>query len=94
MFDPPRHLDDKIIQISYVEPSITAGIREKLEKRPVVPFTIHVADERAVGVPTPDHAHVQPNRARIVVFTEDGALHILPGLLISGITVNSEQSTS
>ncbi len=73
---------------------MTADIREKLDERPFVPFTIHVADGRTFAVPTPDHAHVQPNRARIVVFTEDGALHILPGLLISGITVDSGQRTS
>jgi len=72
---------------------MTRDIREKLEERPFLPFKIHVADGRAFTVPTPDHAHVQPNRARVVVFTEDGALHVLPGLLISGITVDSEKST-
>jgi hypothetical protein len=72
---------------------MTKDIREKLEERPFAPFTIHVADGRTVAVPTSDHAHVQPNRARVVVFTEDGVLHVLPGLLISGITVDSEQST-
>ena len=73
---------------------MTADIREKLEERPFVPFTIHVADGRMFPVPTPDYAHVQPNRARVIVFTENGALHVLAGLLISGITVDSEQSTS
>ncbi len=72
---------------------MVADIREHLNAQPFVPFVIHVADGRAFRVPTPDHAHVQPNRARIVVFSEDGALHILPGLLISGIAVDSEQPT-
>jgi hypothetical protein len=67
-----------------------ADVRERLGIRPFVPFTIHVADGQSYRVPTPDHAHVWPTRARVSVFTEEGALQILPGLLISGITVDSE----
>jgi hypothetical protein len=73
---------------------MTVDIRERLGTRPFVPFTIHVADGREFRVPTPDHARVWPNRARISVYAEEGAMEILPALLIMGVTVDSEQSTS
>ncbi len=69
-------------------------VREKLHAQPFVPFTIHVADGRVFRVPTPDHAHVWPTRARVTVYAEDGGQQILPGLLISGITVDSENGAS
>jgi len=72
---------------------MTVDVREHLNARPFVPFTIHIADGRSFRVPTPDHAHVWPTRARVSVYTDDGPEHILPGLLISGITKDSDGST-
>jgi hypothetical protein len=68
-----------------------ADIRERLDARPFVPFTIHVADGREYRVATPDDAHVHRNRARVSVFTKDGREFILPALLISGIGIDAEQ---
>jgi hypothetical protein len=65
-------------------------IRERLDARPFVPFTIHVADGRQYRVERPDDAHVHSNRARASVFTDDGREFILPALLISGIGVDPE----
>jgi len=62
-------------------------VRERLESRPFTPFTIHVADGREFQVPTPDHAHVWPNRARVSIYTDEGLECILPALLISGVDV-------
>jgi hypothetical protein len=67
-----------------------ADIRERLDARPFVPFTIHVADGREYRVATPDDAHVHCNRARVSVFAEDGREFVLPALLISGIAVDAE----
>jgi hypothetical protein len=67
-----------------------ADIRERLDARPFVPFTIHVADGREYRVATPDDAHVHSNRARVSVFAEDGREFVLPALLISGIAVDAE----
>jgi hypothetical protein len=67
-------------------------IREHLYARPFVPFTIHVADGRSFHVPTRDHAHVWPSRARVSIYTDEGPEQILPGLLISGITVDTDGS--
>jgi hypothetical protein len=65
-------------------------VRERLDARPFVPFTIHVADGREFRVPTPDHAHVWPSRARFSIYTDRGLECILPGLLISGVDVQAD----
>jgi len=62
-------------------------VRERLESRPFTPFTIHVADGREFQVPTPDHAHVWPSRARVSIYTDEGLECILPSRLISGVDV-------
>ncbi len=67
-----------------------ADIRERLDARPFVPFTIHVADGREYRVERPDDAHIHSNRARVSVFADDGREFILPALLISGIAVDPE----
>jgi len=69
---------------------MTTDIRERLKAQPFVPFTIYVADGRELRVPTPDHAHVDPTRPRVAVFTEEAGLHILPALLISGVSIDPE----
>jgi hypothetical protein len=65
-------------------------VRERLTVRPFVPFTIHVADGREFHVPTPDHAHVWPTRARVSIYTDEGLECILPSLLISGVDVQGD----
>jgi hypothetical protein len=71
---------------------MSADVRERLQTQPFVPFTIHTADGREYRVPTPDHAHVYPNRSRVSVYSEDGREFILPSLLISGLGVDSERA--
>ncbi len=51
------------------------------------PFALHVADGREFQVPTPDHAHVHPNRKHVSVYTDVGLLDVPPTLWISGLTV-------
>jgi hypothetical protein len=65
-------------------------VRERLDARPFVPFTIHIADGREFRVPSPDHAHVWPSRARVSIYTDQGLECILPGLLISGVDVQAD----
>ena len=72
---------------------MTLDICEHLNARPFVPFTIHVADGRSFHVATPDHADVWPTHARVSVYINEGPEQILPGLLISGITIDSDGST-
>jgi hypothetical protein len=65
-------------------------VRERLGARPFTPFTIHVADGREFQVPTPDHAHVWPSRARVSIYTDEGLERILPAVLISGLDVQAD----
>jgi hypothetical protein len=65
-------------------------VRERLGAQPFTPFTIHVADGREFQVPTPDHAHVWPSRARVSIYTDEGLECILPALLISGLDVQAD----
>jgi hypothetical protein len=65
-------------------------VRERLEARPFAPFRIQVANGREFFVPTPDHAHVWPRRARVSIYTDEGLECILPALLISGVDVQAD----
>ncbi len=67
-----------------------ADVKDLLAARPFTPFTIYIADGREVRVLSPDHAHIHPTRARVVVYSEDGRTHFFPPLLMSGVTVDSE----
>ncbi|HYR57583.1 MAG TPA: hypothetical protein VEO95_03090 [Chthoniobacteraceae bacterium] len=65
---------------------MTGEIRELLETRPFVPFTIHLGDGSAIRVPTEDHILVLPNNARVIVATDGDDYHIIAPLLISHLT--------
>lgn len=67
---------------------MTSDIRQRLDAHPFAPFTVHVADGREYHIPTPDHAHVHPNGARVSIFTDDGREFILPELLLSGLALD------
>jgi hypothetical protein len=69
---------------------MVVDVRERLGAQPFIPFKIHVADGREFHVPTPDHAHVWPGRARVSIYTDEGLECILPALLISGIDVQAD----
>ena len=62
-------------------------IKLRLADQPFKPFTVHVADGREFHVPTPDHAHIHPNRKYVSIYTNAGLLSVLPMLLLSGVTV-------
>ncbi len=68
---------------------MTADIRDLLKAEPFIPFTIHVADGREYRVPTPEHAHVLPSGGRVLVVTDNARQTILPGLLLSGLALES-----
>ena len=61
-------------------------IRRHLETFPFVPFTINMADGRKVQVPTRDHIAFLPTR--VIVTHDDGSWDVLPGLLMSGLTID------
>jgi len=63
-------------------------LRRLAKQAPFIPFTIHMADGRQFRVQHPDHLFVG-QRFHAVLEQDDGTLEILPGLLISGLTLHA-----
>ncbi len=62
-------------------------IRKHLEEQSFAAFTIHMADGRNIRVPTRDHLLLVGSRAIVSLDNED--YEILPGLLMSGLSVDA-----
>jgi hypothetical protein len=60
-----------------------AGIREALHKVPFEPFSLKLADGRALSVRHPDFVALNPRR--IVVIHDDGSWNVVEPLLIVSI---------
>jgi len=69
-----------------------AGIREAVHKQPFEPFTIRLADGRALPVPHPDFVAV--GNRRIVVVAEDDSWSVIEPLLIVSLDSNGRASRS
>ena len=67
-------------------------IRKHLEQQPFVPFTIHMANGRHIRVPTRDYILMVGSRAIVSLATDD--YDILPGLLMSGLSVDASASVA
>ncbi len=66
-------------------------IRAHLQEDKFIPFTIHMADGRNIHVPTRDHIALSP--ARAIVTYDDDRWVVLPGLLMTGLTVENAATT-
>jgi hypothetical protein len=73
---------------------MTGDIRQLIQARPFVPFTIHTADGGQVRVPTSDHVLVTPQGGRVIVSHDDDTYDVLSSLLISRVTVDQQTPTS
>jgi hypothetical protein len=62
------------------------GIRQALHRHPFEPFTIRLADGRALPVPHPDFIAVAPRR--IVVLAEDSSWSVIEPLLVVSLDHN------
>ena len=60
-------------------------LREYIHKHPTTPFTLHVADGRAIPVRHSDYIAVPEKARTIVVVQEDGTFDILDVVMITGI---------
>ena len=67
-----------------------AELRRLITKNPFVPFIIHMADGKALRVPTGDRIAIAPDGARVVVFNDEGTTDFLSVLLISRFTLDQE----
>jgi len=66
------------------------GIRQALHKQPFDPFSIRLADGRALPVPHPDFVAVSPRR--IIVVAEDGSWSVVEPILIVSLDHNGARS--
>ena len=56
-----------------------------------VPFTVKLADGRAYAVPHRDYISLPPrNATAAVVYEDDGTVHVLPLLTMTGLTYNTQ----
>ena len=62
-------------------------IRKHLGRQSFVPSTLYMADGRLIRVPTRDHMGLTASRASVVLDNDD--YDILPGLLMSGLSVDA-----
>jgi hypothetical protein len=69
-----------------------AGIREALHRQPFEPFSIRLADGRAVPVPQPDF--VALGSRRIVVVGEDDSWSVVEPLLIVSLDSDGRRPSS
>jgi hypothetical protein len=68
-------------------------IRKLVKQTPFIPFTIHLADGRRFRIGHPDYLFVG-QRFHAVFEHDDGTLELLPGLLVSGVTVHAEPTAA
>jgi hypothetical protein len=73
---------------------MTADIRTLKIAQPFVPFTIHTAEGEQCRVRTSDHVAVSPNRARVLVFGEDGGWQMITASLIAGVTMDRDEQVT
>jgi hypothetical protein len=62
-----------------------AGIREAREKSPFEPFTVRLADGRALPVPHREFISVSPGGRRVIVYGKDDSVAMVEPLLIASL---------
>lgn len=62
-----------------------ADIRQHLEAAPFEPFTIVTSSGTRYGVPSADHAGLNPRGTRVVVWFDDDASVTIAGLHVAAI---------
>jgi hypothetical protein len=59
------------------------------------PFTIRLADGRSHAVPHRDYVSLPPKNATVaVVYEDDGTVHVLPLLTMTGLTYRTGKKSS
>jgi len=60
-----------------------------------VPFTVQLADGRSYKVPLSDYISLPPKNATVaVVYEDDGTVHVLPLLTMTGLTYRTGKRSS
>ena len=69
---------------------MTATEFHKLQRaNPFSPYTIHLADGRAIPVPHPDFVAISPTGRMVTAYTADGDFHIVDIFLVTDLTVGA-----
>ncbi|MEQ1854312.1 MAG: hypothetical protein ABMA01_22305 [Chthoniobacteraceae bacterium] len=71
--------------------------RKKLESviAEGVPFSVQLADGRSYKVPHSDYISLPPKNATVaVVYEDDGTVHVLPLLTMTGLTYRTGRNSS
>jgi hypothetical protein len=68
---------------------MVADVRRLLGKSPFTPFTIVTSSGQRYRVASPDHAGVDPESTRMVVWLEEGGSVILAGLHMASLEVET-----
>lgn len=59
-----------------------------------VPFQLNLADGRTYSVPHPDYISLPPKNATVaIVYEDDGTVHLLPLLTMTGLTFRPKKRT-
>ena len=69
-----------------------AGIRQLLNARPFEPFLIVTSGGNRYRVASAEHAGIDPQRSRVVVWFDDGSSVTIAGLHVSSIEKDSKQA--
>ena len=59
--------------------------------QPFRPFTVHLADGRAVAVPHQEYALLSPTGRTLIVYEDDDSFQVLDLMLATGVQVNGKR---
>lgn len=66
-------------------------IRDLRDRAPFRPFSIHLADGRALKIVTSDHIMISPTNDEFAVYLPDGTLVVVDGKLVTSLTQGPKQ---
>jgi hypothetical protein len=64
--------------------------RSVFDAQPFRPFTVHLADGRAIAVPHQECALLSPTGRTLIVYEDDDSFQVLDLMLATGVQVNGK----
>ncbi len=65
--------------------------RSVFDAEPFRPFTVHLADGRAVMVPHQEYALLSPTGRTLIVYQDDDSFQVLDLVLATGVQINGKR---
>jgi hypothetical protein len=66
--------------------------RSVFDAEPFRPFTVHLADGRAVAIPHQEYALLSPTGRTLIVYHDDDSFQVLDLMLATGVQVNGKRT--